>query len=109
MDDYAKEIAEIQREVDLLVEDEGDAQTIAELEMQVQVLNALYEQAKELLEQGEQDTELRQRLAMRGYGDWNLANVYAFVYETAIDLPDEGHKKFVTLIGHTDFAGLLAS
>ena len=109
MDDYAKEIGEIQREVDLLVEEEGDAQTIAELEMQVQVLTAIYEQAQELLEQGDQDAELRRRLALRGYGEWNLANVYAFVYETAIDLPDEGHKKFVTLIGHTDFAGLLAS
>src|SRR5207237_10862967 len=99
MDDYAKEIGEIQREVDLLVEEEGDAQTIAELEMQAQVLTAIYEQAQELLEQGAQDAELRRRLALRGYGAWTLANVYAIVYDTPIHLPYEGHMKSVKLRG----------
>jgi hypothetical protein len=109
MDDYAKELADLQREVDQLVEEEGNPETIAELEMQIQVLGAIYERARELLTRGRQDIELRRRLAMRGYGDWNLDNVYAFVYESVIELPDEGHRKFVAEIVQTDFAGLLAS
>lgn len=107
MDDYSKEIIDLQREVDRLVEAEGDPQEIAELEMQLRVLKALYEQATTLYEQGHEDPDLRRQLIIRGYGDWTLDNVYAFVFETAVDLPDAEPRAFVNDISRTDFASLL--
>jgi predicted translin family RNA/ssDNA-binding protein len=107
MDDYSKEISDLQREVERLVEAEGDPQEIAELEMQIRVLKALYEQATTLYEQGRDDPDLRRQLVIRGYGEWTLDNVYAFVFETAVDLPDAEPKAFVNDISHTDFASLL--
>jgi len=107
MDDYSKEIGDLQREVDRLVEAEGDQQEIAELEMQIRVLKALYEQATTLYEQGRGDPDLRRQLVIRGYGEWTLDNVYAFVFETAVDLPDVEPTAFVKEVSHTDFARLL--
>lgn len=107
MDDYSKEMGDLQREIDRLVEAEGDSQEIAELEMQIRVLKALYEQATTLYEQGRADPDLRRQLVIRGYGEWTLDNVYAFVFETAVDLPDVEPKAFVNDISHTDFASLL--
>lgn len=107
MDDYSKEIADLQREVDRLVEAEGDPQEIAELTMQIRVLNALYEQAITLHEKGREDPDLRRQLVIRGYGEWTFDNVYAFVFEAAVDLPDIEPKAFVQGISHTDFASLL--
>jgi hypothetical protein len=109
MDEYAKEIAELQAQVDALVEQEGDQTTIAELEMQLEVLKALYRQVRQLFEAGEADPDLRRSLAIRGYGTWTLDNVYAFVYEQAVELPAAGHQAFVGGIRETDFAAMLAS
>lgn len=107
MDEYEKEIRDVQREIERLVEADGDAGAIRELEMQVQVLTAIYEQAQALLKRGDADSELRNGLALRGYGPWNLDNVYAFVYEFAVDMPSEGHHQFVKEVVHTDFADVL--
>jgi len=107
MDDYQKEISDLQAEIERLVDAEGDPQEIAELEMQVRVLNALYQQAQALLDQGHEDPALRRFLRMRGYGDWTLDNVYAFVFESAVDLPAEEPKSFLNDITGTDFAELL--
>ncbi len=107
MDEYEKEIRDVQREVERLAEADGDAEAIRELEMQVQVLTAIYAQAQALLKRGDTDPELRSGLAMRGYGPWNLDNVYTFVYESAVDMSAEGHNQFVKEVSHTDFADLL--
>jgi hypothetical protein len=107
MDEYAKEIRDLQQEIDRLVEAEGDKKEIADLEMQVEVLSAIYRQAEALYRRGEADRELRRGLRLRGYGDWTLDNVYAFVYEQAVELPDEGPKAFADDIRQTDFAGRL--
>ncbi len=107
MDDYSKEIGDLRREVERLIEAEGDAQEIAELEMQIRVLEALYEQATTLFERGRDDADLCRQLIIRGYGEWTLDNVYAFVFETSIDLPDAEPRAFVNDISHTDFARLL--
>ena len=109
MDEYAKEIRDLQQEIDRLVEAEGDRKEIADLEMQVEVLSAIYRQAEALYRRGENDRELRRGLRLRGYGDWTLDNVYAFVYEQAVELPDEGPKAFADDIRHTDFAGRLGT
>jgi hypothetical protein len=107
MDDYSKEIADLQREVDRLVAAEGDPQEIVELEIQIRVLTALYEQATTLYERGRGDADLKRQLIIRGYGEWTLENVYAFVFETAVDLPDVEPRAFVSDISRTDFASLL--
>ena len=109
MDDYAKEITDLQREVDRLIEGEGDPDEIAELELQIRVLRAIYERAFELHEQGARNPELPIRLRMRGYGEWNLDNVYAFVYEQSIEIPDTDTRAFVKEITATDFAGVLVA
>ncbi len=107
VDEYAKEISDIQAQVDAMIEEEADKREIAEIQMQLEVLRALYRQATHLLDAGEVNPELRQRLALRGYGDWTLDNVYAFVYETSVDLPTDGHHSFVGEIRDTDFERLL--
>jgi len=107
MDEYEKEIRDVQREIERLVEADGDAAAIRELEMQAQVLAAIYAQAQALLVKGETDSQLRSGLAMRGYGPWTLDNVYAFVYEAAVEMPAEGHGQFVRDVSHTDFGDLL--
>ena len=109
MDDYSKEIADLRREIARLVEAEADAQEIAELEMQARVLEALYGQAVELFDRGREDADLRRQLKLRGYGDWTLENVYAFVFESAVDLPEAEPRTFLHDITRTDFAGLLAA
>ena len=109
MDEYETEIRELQTQVDAMIEAEEDPKEIAELQMQLEVLRALYGQAVALYQAGEEDVDLRRSLALRGYGEWKFENVYAFVYETSVELPAEGHRSFVGEIHDTDFAGLLAS
>ena len=107
MDDYTREISDLKSEIERMQEAEEDPAEISELEMQLEILSALYRRVRELLAAGEADDALRDALRMRGYGDWNLENVYAFVYESAVDLPGNGHQAFVGGIRESDFAGLL--
>lgn len=107
MDEYQREIREVEEQIDAMTAAEEDPKEIAELQMQLNVLRAIYSQASSLLEAGAADPVLAESLALRGYGVWNIDNVYAFVYEAAIDLPAEGHRSFVGEIRDTDFAGLL--
>jgi hypothetical protein len=108
VDDYAREIADLRSEIEAMQEAEEDPSEVAELEMQLEILSALYRRARELFGRGEQDPGLRSALRVRGYGDWTLENVYAFVYESAVDLPGQGHHDFVGGIREQDFAGLLS-
>jgi hypothetical protein len=107
VDDYAREISDLRTEIDRMVEAEEDQKEIAELQMQLEVLSALYGRARDLFERGRADPGLQRVLRLRGYGDWSLENVYAFVYESAVDLPGAGHHAFVGEIEDTDFAKLL--
>jgi hypothetical protein len=107
VDEYSQEINEIQSQVDAMVEAEEDGNLIADLEMQLQILRVLYQQATMLMAEGEGNPELRRNLAMRGYGDWTLDNVYAFVYETSVDLPNDVQGSFLGEIRDTNFASLL--
>ena len=77
MNDYQKEIADLEAQIDQLVEAEGDPKTIAELSMQLEILKAIYSRATDLLERGKKDQGLRYGLRIQGYGDWTLDNVYA--------------------------------
>ncbi len=109
MDDYQKEIADLEAQVERLVEAEGDARTIAELTMQLEILKAIYTRAVDLLARGRADDGLRYGLRIQGYGDWDLDNVYAFVYERSVELEPRAHSAFVGGIKTTDFALLLNS
>ena len=108
MDDYQKEIADLETQVEQLVEAEGDARTIAELSMQLDILKAIYARATDLYQRGVRDDGLRYGLRIQGYGDWTLDNVYAFVYDTSVDMPADGHHSFLGEIRDTDFGRLLA-
>ncbi|MBJ7603713.1 MAG: hypothetical protein JF888_11055 [Candidatus Dormibacteraeota bacterium] len=107
MDEYQREIREVEEQIDAMTAAEEEPKEIAELQMQLNVLRAIYSQASTLLEAGAADPALAESLALRGYGLWSIDNVYSFVYEAAIDLPAEGHRSFVGEIRDTDFAGLL--
>ena len=107
MDDYQKEIADLETQVEQLVEAEGDAKTIAELSMQLDILRAIYTRATDLHQRGLQDEGLRYGLRIQGYGDWTLDNVYAFVYERSVEIEPQAHKAFVGGIRSADFALML--
>ena len=107
MDDYQKEIADLETQVEQLVEAEGDAKTIAELSMQLDILKAIYTRAGDLFQRGMRDEDLRYGLRIQGYGDWTLENVYAFVYERSVELEPKAHTAFVGGIKTTDFALML--
>ena len=108
MDDYSKEIADLQAQIEELEQaDEPDREQISDLRMQVEILKLLYGRAQELFAAGRLDPEVRTGLAMQGYGEWEFDNVYAFVYDTAVDLPAESHHSFVGEIKEADFAGML--
>ena len=109
MDDYQKEIADLETQVEQLVEEEGDAKTIAELSMQLEILKALYARATDLYRRGLADEGLRYGLRIQGYGDWILDNVYAFVYERSVELDSQPHSAFVGGIKAADFALMLNS
>ncbi|HVH62170.1 MAG TPA: hypothetical protein VNA65_01080 [Candidatus Dormibacteraeota bacterium] len=109
MDDYQKEIADLESQVEQLVEEEGDATTIAELSMQLEILKAIYARAMDLFTRGKQDEGLRYGLSIQGYGDWTLDNVYAFVYERSVELEPKAHSAFVGGIKSADFALMLNS
>ena len=109
MDDYQKEIADLETQVEQLVEAEGEAKTIAELTMQLEILKAIYARTLDLLARGRKDDALRYGLRIQGYGDWTLDNVYAFVYERAVELEPQAHRAFVGGIRNADFALMLNS
>jgi hypothetical protein len=107
VDDYQKEIADLETQVERLVEEEGDAKTIAELSMQLEILRAIYAGAIDLHKRGLKDEGLRYGLRIQGYGDWDLDNVYAFVYERSVELEPRAHSAFVGGIKAADFALML--
>jgi hypothetical protein len=109
VDDYQKEIADLETQVEQLVEQEGDATTIAELSMQLEILKAIYARAIDLYQRGRKDEDLRYGLRIQGYGDWSIDNVYAFVYERAVELEPQAHHAFVGGIRAADFALMLNS
>lgn len=108
MDDYSKEISDLKAEIEAMREAEEDPTEVGELEMQLEILTELYQRARELYSRGELEPGMQTALKVRGYGDWTLENVYAFVYESAVDLPGQGHHAFVGGIRESDFAGILS-
>ena len=108
MDDYSKEIADLQAQIEEMEQEaEPDREHLADLRMQVEILKLMYFRAQELYAAGEAEPELRRGLTLHGYGDWDFDNVYAFVFEKVTELPAEGHHSFVGEIKEADFVGML--
>jgi hypothetical protein len=61
----------------------------------------------DLHQRGLKDEGLRYGLRIQGYGDWNMDNVYAFVYERSVELEPRVHSAFVGGIKNADFALML--
>lgn len=103
MDEYQLEIAGIRRTLDKLREDEAEPELIEEYEVELRLLTALYKAAGAMMEAGERDQRLREALPELGFGDWNLPNVYSFVYDAAT-ATDLGGRELAQLIDETDYA-----
>lgn len=108
MDDYSKEITDLQAQIEEMEEtDEPDREHLADLRMQIEILKLLYFRARELYAAGDADPDVRTGLTLHGYGEWDFDNVYAFVYEKVVELPADGHHSFVGEIKEADFVGML--
>ena len=103
MNEYEKEISDLEKQVEDLLQADGDPKEIAELSMQLDILKAIYGRSTELFEHGAGSDELQRGLAIGGYGDWNLDNVYAYVYEHSVEMEDDAHSSFVKHIRSADF------
>ncbi|MDQ6855757.1 MAG: hypothetical protein M3Z57_01620 [Candidatus Dormibacteraeota bacterium] len=106
MDEYQLEIESIRSTLNRLRADEADPELIEEYEAELRILTALYTAAIETLEVGRRDERLRKVLAELDFGDWTMENVYAFVYDAALDMDESGHD-LAARVGQTDFVGAL--
>ena len=106
MDEYEIEISELRRDLARLRAAQARPELIEEYEAQLRNLVALLQAAVETLALGEADPRLRAALGELGFGEWTLENVYSFVYEAALDAPDDG-RDLANLITNTDYAASL--
>ena len=106
LDEYQIEIRDIRRTLGRLRAEKAREELIEEYEAELRNLVALYEAAQVTLEAGAQSAELRRALSELGFGDWSLNNVYAFVYEAAMEAETDG-RDLANVINHTDYAASL--
>ena len=108
MDEYQLEIQSTRRTLARLRSDEADPELIEEYEAELRILMALYEAATVTFAAGEELPPLRTVLDELGFGSWTLQNVYSFIYEAAMDMPESGHD-LAAHVSQTDFVGALLS
>ena len=106
MDEYQLEIQSIRSTLLRLRADEADPELIEEYEAELRILVALHQAAVEMVVAGEANPRLRGLLEELGFGEWNMENVYSFVYEAALDMDEAGHD-LAARVGQTDFVGAL--
>lgn len=102
MDEYQLEIESLRRKLEGLRAAEADALVIEEYEIELRNLRALYAAAQETVSAGESDARMREALSLLGFGDWTLDNVYAFVYDAALDAASEG-QEIASVVNGVDF------
>jgi hypothetical protein len=107
MDEYQLEIQNLRRQLAHLREADADPALIEEYEAEVRNLTALYRAAVDTFTAAERVPELARALAMLGFGEWSLVNVYSFVYDLAMELPLDDAPDLATIVNQTDFAGSL--
>jgi hypothetical protein len=106
VDEYELEIAEVRRSLARLRVEEAAPLLIDEYEAELRILVALYEAATRTMDAGTADRRLAGALSGLGFGEWDLDNVYAFVYEAAMEADTEG-RDLGAVIGEMDFPALL--
>jgi hypothetical protein len=106
LDEYQLEIRDIRRTLGRLKAEKAREELIAEYEAELRNLVALHDAARVTLEAGEDDGALPRALHELGFGDWTLENVYAFVYEAAMEAESDG-RDLANVINHTDYAASL--
>lgn len=105
-DEYQLEIQSLRSTLNRLRNDQADPELIEEYEAEFRILSALYAAATETLAAGEDDPRLPQVLGDLGFGEWELDNVYSFVYDAALDMDVAGHD-LAARVSQTDFVEAL--
>ena len=105
MDQYQIEIRDLRRRLAQLERDEAPPDLINEYEAEVRMHTALYRAAQETFDAGSDDRRVRSALHELGFGEWTLDNVYSYVYEASMELPDDGD--LAARIDDTDFTDSL--
>ncbi len=105
-EDVAEEIREMRVRIGQLKGAEGPPEVIAEYETELRVLEALARAADVTAAAVAQRPELAEALLVRGFAGTSYQELYAFVYERALDLDLEG-RDFASLIAATDFTRYL--
>ena len=106
VDEYALEVDSLRRSLARLRLEEAAPALIEEYEVELRILTALYEAAGQTITAGDGDSGLAGALGRLGFGEWDLDNVYAFIYEAAMEADTDG-RDLAGGIGETDFAALL--
>ena len=106
VNEYELEIDSLRRTLDRLRAEEAAPQIIDEYEVELRILVALYEAAKQTITAGDRDPRLAGALEQLGFDEWSLASVYSFIYETAMDVETDG-RDLAAVIGGMDFAASL--
>ncbi|HEY6538889.1 MAG TPA: hypothetical protein VI138_07625 [Candidatus Dormibacteraeota bacterium] len=101
--EYEAEIAELQRKLVELQENEAAPPLLEEYAAEVQILKALLGAARALERSLQEDQQLSSALALRGFQPGQFRDVYAFVYETALEI-DKAGAQFAREIEATDFS-----
>jgi hypothetical protein len=105
--EYLQEIRELQGKLAELQENEAAPTLIEEYATEVKILLALLDAARELEEKVAAEPKLGEHLLARGLQPDRFRDLYAFVYEQALEI-DRAGSEFAQAIRGTDFATLLA-
>ena len=106
MDEYQVEINDLRRRIAKLKFERASPTIIEELEAQLRILRAIYDSATALFAAGEGNSRLQAGLRKQEFGSWTFDDVYAYVYEQAVDL-EAGGQDLASVIWHHDFAAPL--
>jgi hypothetical protein len=106
VDEWQLEMEEISRRLAQLKAHDGDLIIIDELEAELRILNSFYLTSLDVLEAGRRDIEAQRGLEAERWGDWNLRNVYSFVYEKALEV-ELGRRELSSVIPELDYIGML--
>jgi hypothetical protein len=104
--EYVEEIADLRARLVKLEQDKADATLIAEYAAEVRILEALLLAAIDLRDQIRERPELAELLGARSFSAASFKDIYAFVYDCAIEL-ELGNRDLAQAIEQTDFATLL--
>lgn len=104
--EYLEEIGELQRKLVELQENEAAPALLDEYGTEIRILVALLEAARQVRERLVIEPELAAQLSARGFQPALFRDIYAFVYEAALEIEFEG-TDFAHAVERTDFPALL--